>query len=61
MNLSISQVAVSEIPALHQILVESGLDLRKVWGVGFRPQNFPRHKRDSIFAIGFHLTHSKKW
>ncbi|BAY82931.1 hypothetical protein NIES267_24170 [Calothrix parasitica NIES-267] len=57
MSLSISQVTVSEIPALHQVLVECGLDLRKVWGVGFRPQNFPRHKQGSIFVIGFHLTH----
>jgi len=44
MNLSISQVAVSEIPDLHQILVECGLDLQKRFNLCYWVPPYPLEK-----------------
>ncbi|MEO1560928.1 MAG: GNAT family N-acetyltransferase [Cyanobacteria bacterium J06632_19] len=44
MRLSISQVTVSEIPALHQILVECGLDLQKRFNLYYWVPPYPLEK-----------------
>ncbi|MEM1393929.1 MAG: GNAT family N-acetyltransferase [Cyanobacteria bacterium P01_D01_bin.116] len=44
MSLSISQVTVSEIPALQQILVECGLDLQKRFNLSYWVPPYPLEK-----------------
>ncbi|AFY55977.1 acetyltransferase [Rivularia sp. PCC 7116] len=44
MSLSISQVTVSQIPALHQILVECGLDLQKRCNLCYWVPPYPLEK-----------------
>lgn len=44
MSLAISEVTVSEIPALHQILVECGLDLQKRFNLSYWVPPYPLEK-----------------
>jgi hypothetical protein len=44
MSLSISEVTVSEIPSLHQILVECGLDLQKRFNLSYWVPPYPVEK-----------------